>query len=582
VTAVSLLTLSGRIVHLQVAERPAYAARAEANRVRVVPLEAPRGRILDRVGRVLADSRSAYRISLDRSLPTVRRRVVLSRLAALFGVPDQELARRFQDPRSPPVVPAPLADDASDEVVVALRERPEEYPGVTVEAHPRRHYPQGTLAAHVLGTLTGSGPGQGVERTGASGVERAVDVELAGRPGADRLEADSRGRIVRRLARLPPQPGRDVRLTLDLDVQAAAERALAASIMAAQQAGHAAPAGSVVALDVSDGSILALASAPTFDLGALAGPIPADVWRALHDPAAGAPLTNRALQGQYAPGSTFKPVTALAGLETGALSAGTVVDDKGSYRVGGRVFHNAEGRAHGPVDLARALAVSSDVYFYALAERLHGQSMAPEGGPIQAVAGRLGFGRPTGVDIGPEAAGRIPGPAWKQGVHDRTGAFPDPRWYAGDTVNLAIGQGDLLVTPVQLARAYAALATGAVAWSPHVLEGRGTASGPLPVPVAGPEGRAAVLAGLSRAVADRDGTAAPAFAGFPLDRFPVAGKTGTAQVAGKSDTSLFAAIVPPSAPRFVVVAIVEEAGFGSVVAAPVVRQVIEALMTGRR
>jgi penicillin-binding protein 2 len=336
-----------------------------------------------------------------------------------------------------------------------------------------------------------------------------------------------------------------------------------------------------------------MASTPTFDPTALAGRVPPDVWRALHDPAAHSPLTNRAVQGLYAPGSTFKPVTALAGLETGVISSGTTVDDRGSYRVGGRVFRNAQGRAHGRVDLRRALAVSSDVYFYALAERLHGLSSGPEGGPIQAVARRFGLGRPTGLDIGPEPDGRVPDPAWKHDVHDRRPeAFPDPRWYPGDTVNLAIGQGDLLLTPLQLARVYAALATGAVTWTPHVLAEplpapRGPETPPPPAATAAtaataagsPEVREVVLSGLRAAVSDPDGTAAAAFAGFGV---PVAGKTGTAQVAGKGDTSLFAAVVPAYDPRFVVVAAVEEAGFGSVVAAPVVRHVIEALMADPR
>jgi penicillin-binding protein 2 len=341
-------------------------------------------------------------------------------------------------------------------------------------------------------------------------------------------------------------------------------------------AGTAAPGGAVVALDVADGSVLALASAPAFDPAELAGRIPTAAWAALHDPAAHEPLTDRALQGLYAPGSTFKPVTALAGLRAGLITPGTVVDDRGVYRLGNRWLRNAEGRANGRVDLARALAVSSDVYFYGLGDRLYtGPPGAAPDGPIQAVASRLGFGRPTGIDIGPEAAGRVPGPADRRAAHERRpGAVPDGRWYPGDNVNLAIGQGDVLVTPLQLARAYAALATGTVPPAPHVL-----ASGPAaPVALGIDEGaRQAVLAGLRGAVAESDGTAAGAFAGFPLDRIPVEGKTGTAQVVGKADTSLFVAVAPADRPRFVVAAVVEEAGFGSAVAAPIVRRVLEVL-----
>jgi penicillin-binding protein 2 len=371
-------------------------------------------------------------------------------------------------------------------------------------------------------------------------------------------------------------------------VQTAAEQALADGMAAARTGGSgvsgtAAPAGAVVALDLRDGSVLALASAPTFDPAALAGRIPAATWAALHDPAAHAPLTDRALQGLYAPGSTFKPVTALAGLRAGLITPATVVDDRGTYRLGTRVLQNAQGKAHGKVDLARALAVSSDVYFYGLGDRLFtGPPAAAPDGPIQDIAGRLGFGRRTGIDIGPEAAGRVPGPAARRADHDRRpAAVADGGWYPGDNVNLAIGQGDVLVTPLQLAGAYAALATGLVPPAPHVLAGGpAVAGGAEPGRASAgidPGARQAVLTGLLGAVGSRDGTAAAAFAGFPLDRVPVEGKTGTAQVTGKADTSLFAAVAPANDPQFAVVAVVEEAGFGSAVAAPIVRRVLEVL-----
>lgn len=571
VTAVCFATLFARLLHLQVVERPAYAARADSNRVRSVPLEAPRGRILDRAGRVLADHRPAYRVSLDRAVAPARRTVLLRRLSALLGVPESDLVRRLEDRRTSPVLPVPLADDVGAAVVVALRERADEFAGVEIEAHPVRRYPHGTLAAHVLGTLRAAptGPGQ----TGATGVEAAHDRVLRGRTGTEHFEVDSRGRVVRSLGTEPPTPGGDVRLTLDLDVQMAAEQALADGMALARRTA-AAPAGAVVAVDVRDGAVVAMASAPTFDPATLAGRVSVDAWRALHDPAAHSPLTNRAVQGLYAPGSTFKPVTALAGLEAGAITPATVVDDHGSYRVGGRTFRNAQGRSHGRVDLARALAVSSDVYFYALGERLH---TAAGDGPVQGVARRLGFGAATGVDIGPEPAGRVPGPAWKRAAHEQhPAAFPDPRWYPGDSVNLSIGQGDLVVTPLQLATAYAALETGRRP-VPHV--SGGPAAGAATGTGVDPAHRAAVLTGLAAAVSDPDGTGARPFAGSPVT---VAGKTGTAEVNGKADTALFAGLVPAGAPRYAVVAVVEEAGFGSVFAAPIVRRVAEALMASAR
>jgi penicillin-binding protein 2 len=583
-TVCCFVALFTRLVHLQVAERPAYAARAEANRLRVVPLEAPRGRILDRAGRVLADSGAAWRIRLDRRVPATGQAQLLERLAPVLGISAAGLRARVDDPAADRALPARLLDDAPEEVVVALRERAAEFDGVEIDSHPIRRYPHDRLAAHVLGTL-GADPGPGRSgRRGASGVEAAYDEVLAGQAGEERIEVDSAGRPAGRAGARAAVPGRDVRLTLDLDVQMAAEQALADGMARAQSGGPGsaappAPGGAVVALDVRDGSVLALASAPTFDPAALAGRIGGATWAALHDPAAHAPLTNRALQGLYAPGSTFKPVTALAALGAGLITPATVVDDRGSYLLGSRRLQNAQGRAHGPVDLARALAVSSDVYFYGLGDRL--ARVAPNttaDGPIQEIAGRLGFGHPTGIDLGPEAAGRVPGPASRREAHERRpDAVPDGRWYPGDNVNLAIGQGDLLVTPLQLAIAYATLATGLVPPAPRVVLDRPGPPGLRPAAGLDPAARMAVLTGLLRAVGSREGTAAAAFAGFPLDRVPVEGKTGTAQVNGKADTSLFAAVAPAHDPRFVVVAVVEESGFGSVVAAPIVRRVLEVL-----
>lgn len=593
VTAACFLTLFSRLVHLQVAERPAYAARAEANRLRELPIEAPRGRILDRAGRVLADTGAAWRVRLDRRVPNDRRAALLARVAPVLGVPISRLQGRVADPAADPVAPITLLDDAPEDVVLALRERQADFDGVEIDSHPVRRYPHQRLAAHVLGTLgPAPGPAQ-TGRRGASGVEAAYDHLLAGRPGESRIEVDSAGRPVRTVGERLAVPGQDLQLTLDLDAQSAAEQALADG-MALARSGSAgavnpAPGGAVVALDLRDGSVLALASAPTFDPAALAGRIPAGTWAALHDPAAHAPLTNRAIQGLYAPGSTFKPVTALAGLASGLITPTTVVDDRGTYRLGSRSLQNAQGRAYGRVDLARAMAVSSDVYFYGVGDRMARLAGGTtDDGPIQDFARRLGFGRPTGIDIGPEAAGRVPGPlSRREHSAGRGSGDPGGRWYPGDTVNLAIGQGDLLVTPLQLASAYATLATGVVPPPPRVVGGphlpalagaRPVTAGDRERPAGiDPGARHAVMAGLLRAVGTREGTAATAFAGFPLDGVPVLGKTGTAQVNGKADTALFAAVAPAHDPRYVVVALVEESGFGSVIAAPVVRKVLEVL-----
>lgn len=547
----AFVVLTARLVHLQVGEGQVWAARATAIRQRAVPVDAPRGRILDRHGRELAGHRPAYRVALARSVPEGRRPRLLGRLGPLLARGPDDLARRLEEEerRVAPHDPLPLADDVGEGTVLALRERAGDFPGVIIEAHPVRDYPHGSLAAHLLGTVG--------EQGGASGVEALHDALLAGRPGEERVQVDSRGRVTGVRARRPPVAGTDLRLTVDLDVQVAAEAALAEGMAAARPV-HAAPGGAVVALECRSGAVLALASAPGFH--------PADPATTGDH----APLVNRALAGLYAPGSVFKPVTALAGLAAGAVTPATVVIDRGLHRVGGRVFRNAQSRAYGPVDLTRALAVSSDVYFYRLGEAIH----SPSGeGSVQVAARNLGFGTATGIDLAGEADGRVPGPAWKRAAHGR-GVVPDPRWYPGDSVNLAIGQGDLLVTPVQLAVAYAALANGGPRPVPHVTGG--AAVPPVGAGLAADHGEA-VRAGLRAAVGSPEGTAAAAFAGFPPSRAEVMGKTGTAERAGYSDTSLFAAVARSGDRCVSVVAVVEEAGFGSAVAAPIVRRVMEAL-----
>jgi penicillin-binding protein 2 len=388
-------------------------------------------------------------------------------------------------------------------------------------------------------------------------------------------------------------------------VQRVAEDALAQTMAAAREvrnqairerfATYAAPAGSVVVLEATTGSVVAMASNPTYDPNRFADGIPSDLYEALNDPANHYPLVNRAIQGQYAPGSTFKAVTSVAGLRSGAISPGSTVHDEGciDLEVEGGVFCNAGRQRHGYVDLPEALTVSSDVYFYTLGRRFWGNRRRgePNGDAIQEEARRLGLGEPTGVALAGEAEGRVPDAAWKQAVHDeRPDAFPYAEWLPGDNINLAVGQGDLLVTPLQLATAYQAIANGGTLFTPrlasHVQRTDGVVLrevAPRPKGDVGlPDGaRDAILSGLRGAVTDDDGTATSVFSGFPFELVDVVGKTGTAEVTGKQDTSVFAAITPatppPGQPQYVVVALVEEGGFGADTAAPIVRRVVEGL-----
>lgn len=609
IVVVSLFgVLLARLWYLQVLASPQFVAAADTNRVRQVVVPAPRGRILDRHGRVLVDNRYVNVVTVSRAL--VRERaVVLGRLAALLGVPVADLERRLDDKRFSPYKPVPVAEDVDDAVLVYVNEHQDLFPGVEATRIAVRSYPYGTLAAHLLGYI-GQANDQDLKRlagrgyrpgdvVGKTGVERAYEDVLRGTPGVEKLQVDARGKVLGSLGSRPPVPGDDVVLALDADLQRLAEESLALGLEAARsqydrstKKRFAAPAGAVVILDPRDGSVLAVASSPTYDPARFLRPIPTAEFAALfQDPATHYPLNNRALQGLYAPGSTFKMVTAVAALRDGLITTRSTVDDRGSFSIprcrGKCVFRNAGGHAYGRVNVVRALTVSSDVFFYTQGYNFWARQAQLGPTALQDVAREFGLGEPTGIPVGAESAGRVPDPESRRRDHERyPNLFPEGRWFPGDNVNLAIGQGELLVTPLQLANAYAAFANGGTLFAPRVATAVRDRSGrelravapvvrrhvDLPPPI-----RDAVMSGLLGAVRDPGGTAHGAFAGFPLDRVPVAGKTGTAQVRGKQDTALFVAIAPATAPQYVVAVVLEEAGFGGAAAAPVARRILDGI-----
>lgn len=595
-------TLLARLWYLQVMAGDAFAAEAQRNRVETIRVEAPRGQILDRQGRVLIDNRVSNVITVSRSLVGDDKDAVLDRLAQVLGKPRADLERQLADQRYSAYKPIPIAEDVAEESLVYVREHQELFPGVDALQTPIRRYYHGSLLAHTLGYVGEINDAELVENKGyepgdligKSGVEASFETELRGKPGTEELEIERRGRVVRVLRTKEPVKGDDLQLTIDLDAQRLAEESLAQGIAAAragwddQMKKHfIAPAGSVVVLDSRDGSVVAMASFPTYEPAEFIGGIGLALWNSLNDPAGHFPLNNRAIQGQYAPGSTFKVITALAGLDSELIAPNTTIEDKGSIRVGDRTFRNARNKAHGRVDLVRALTVSSDVYFYRLGYQIWQQEGERSEG-IQRVARSFGFGKRTGVALRSEQSGRVPDEEWKTSAHeDHPEAFPDGVWRPGDNVNLAIGQGEMLATPMQLANAYAALANGGTVFEPRVaarlVGGDGETVREFKPKVANQAllneaDRQVLMAGLRGAVVNEEGTAAPAFAGFPHSQVRVAGKTGTAQVRAKQDTSLFAAIVPADSPQYVVVAVLEEAGFGSAIAAPIVRRIIAGLM----
>lgn len=610
VVALALFSaLFARLWYLQVAASGQFVAAAQSNSVRTLPEPALRGRILDAKGRPLVDNRIANAITIDRKITDEERELVVPRLAELLGISVADIEKKLDDPRVSPYTAVPVALDVPEEALVYVSEHREDFPSVRAEPIAFRRYVNGAMAAHVLGYVgeineqelaaqLGAGAYELGDDIGKSGVEQTYESDLRGEPGVRRLEVDSRGRVLRTLETRKPRSGHDVRLTIDLDVQRVAEESLAQGILGARAAQDkaekkgfktfAAPAGAVVVLDVSDGSVVAMASNPTYDPNEFVDGIATPRWKELNDPAGHYPLVDRAIAGQYAPGSTFKLITALGGLQSGAITPGKTVNDKGSYRYPtdpGRPFTNDNSAAYGSVNLSRALTVSSDVYFYTIGGDLyyrqrHGQ---PGGDALQETARAYGFGALTGIALPNEQSGRVPDAAWKQRIHDSNpAAFPYPDWLPGDNIQFAIGQGDVLSTPLQLADAYAAFANGGTLFQPRLAAQVRTAGGQslrtlqpivtrqVPVP-----GRAEILDGLTGVVSSDRGTAAGVFAGFPPGM--VGGKTGTTQVEGKQNSSWFVGLTPAAAPRYVVVAVVEEGGYGAATAAPIVRRVMQAI-----
>ena len=607
--------LFARLWFLQVLAADEYELAASRNSVQVISEAAPRGRILDRNGNVLVDNRASNVVAVARSeVEPDEVEPLLQRLAPIVGRPVEELRDRYDDPTASRYVPVPLADDVSDAVVVTISERAEELPGVVAKRVAVRTYPSGNVAPHVLGYV-GEINQEELDASendyllgdiiGKAGVEKAYESDLRGVPGEVRIEVDANNEPVRILpGGRPPQPGYDVVLSLDLDAQRVAERSLEEGLVAARERRYEetdewfrAPAGAVVVLDAQAGTVIAMASYPTFDLPALADGISPEEAAILF-PQEGddraAAFTNRAISGGYEPGSTWKLVTALAGLERGLITARSTVNDRGTFRIPGRCegkcdFRNAGGAVFGPVDLPRALTVSSDVYFYDLGYRFFTLQDGSGETAIQETAAALGFGERTGVPLPGEAPGLVITPELRaQRFEERPDLFQTGDWFPGDNINLAIGQGELVVTPLQLANAYSTFANGGQRLVPNVvlrIEERLLYGGPRVVReietastgrIDLPQGyRDPLIQGLLGVTRDPRGTAYNAFAGWPETTTPVAGKTGTAQGGGdEQDTALFAAFAPANGTQYSISVVMEQAGFGATSAAPVARAVL--------
>jgi penicillin-binding protein 2 len=617
------VALFSRLWFLQVLAAEDYRQLAKENRVRKLFSEPPRGRILDAHNRVLVKNRKSLAVTIDRQIvntPAKQKRV-LRRLARVLELPRRELRDNLIDEAASPYKPVAVANDVSERKATWILERQEKFRGVDVERLPLRTFPMGNIAAQVLGYVgeispedlalahfQGARPAYAAgDLVGKSGLEYYYDELIRGRPQVTKVVVNSSGKVMQRGLVREERPGKDLVLSLDAGIQKLTEKALEDGIMAARSAGEQAPDGAVIVMDPSDGHILALANYPTFDPSMLADGITVKEFDALgqgtpEDPDDDA-LLNRAIQNVVPPGSTFKPVTAGAAMWSGLASPYTSLDCDGSIVLppgggpGSVVFNNWTLADFGYMGFPESLEVSCDTFYYQLGWNLE-QRFGPVNGDgtekFQRYMRMAGFGHETGIDLRYEHSGLVPDRQWCENVRKETdGAICPYGWLPGYTVNMSIGQGELLVSPLQMAVTYAAIANGG-----HVLQPRLG----LALTRTDPTGEQRVVREFKRRVVRRlpldsaelaviqqglldvtssdQGTAASAFAGFPLHRYPVAGKTGSAQI-GESELDInrawFAAYAPADDPKYVVAVYLNRAGHGGESAAPVARQIFEGL-----
>ncbi|MFC8779816.1 penicillin-binding protein 2 [Streptomyces nigra] len=641
ILVLSLLgTLGGRLWYLQIREGEAYAKEASGNHVQQVVQPAVRGSILDARGVPLADNETRLVVSASRTdllkMPDDGK-AVLTKLAGVLGMKPAEVMGKVRlcDSKTPqpcwngsPYQPIPITDEATPKQALQIRERAEDFPGITAEPQALRRYPSpgGANTAQVLGYLSPvtdeelqqaqdtDSPYLRSDQVGRSGLERQYDKALRGKAGVTRYEVDNLGRVIGEAEADPAQPGANLVTSIDARVQRVAEYELNEAMKQARKEWdrntnepYKADSGAVVVMEAKTGRIVAMASNPTYDPNAWVGGISAKDYKQLTGKSSNYPLLNRAIQGQSAPGSIFKVIPTAAAVNAGYSFDGPY-ECSSSYSIGGQVFKNFESQSHGGISLGRALEVSCDTVFY----RLSHQEWKRDGGTkpkknakdwFYKTAHQFGLGAETGIDLPNEVTGRVPDRKWKQDYWKankdawckygkKGGSYAEQIAYenclegnrlrAGDSVNYSIGQGDTLVTPIQMATIYAAISNGGTLYDPTVgkavlsADGRTveeikpTSHGKLPISRKTLAEMDDALAG----VATR-GTAAWRFAdvGWPQDKIPMHAKTGTAEVYGKQTTSWFATYTKD----YSVVMTISQGGTGSGASGPAVRNIYDAL-----
>ncbi|MEV6672819.1 penicillin-binding protein 2 [Streptomyces sp. NPDC051162] len=632
-----LLTLGGRLWYLQIRNGDQYTAEAADNHIQQVVAPATRGSILDARGVPLADNETRLVVSANRTdllkMPD-RGKAVLARLAGVLGLRPEDVAAKVRlcDAKTPkpcwagsPYQPIPITDQATTQQALQIRERAEDFPGVTAEPTAVRRYagPGGSNTAQVLGylspvtddeiskTKSGSAPLLRSDQVGRSGLERQYDTQLRGKAGVTRYEVDNLGRVIGKAKSDKAVPGANIVTSIDARVQAIAERELDQAMKDARKeldrntgVNYKADAGAVVVMESRTGRVVAMASNPTYDPNAWVGGISAKDYKQLTGKDSDYPLLNRAIQGQAAPGSIFKVISA-----TAAVKAGYAFNDNyncsSSYSIGNQVFKNFESKGYGPINLGRALEVSCDTVFYDLAYRQWqkdgGNNPKHPADWFYRTAHDFGLGKETGIDLPNEVKGRVPDREWKKSYWEankdawckQSGSSDDyaakiakencesgMRMRAGDSVNYSIGQGDTLVTPIQMATIYAGISNGGTLYNPtigkaivsadgkHVQEIAPTAHGKLPFEGKTRDQLDAALAGVAT-----QGSAAWRFEGWPQKDVPMHAKTGTAEVYGKQTTSWFATYTQD----YTVVMTISQGGTGSGASGPAVRNIYNAL-----
>ncbi|MDO9455879.1 penicillin-binding protein 2 [Nocardioides sp.] len=640
-------TLFVRLYYLQVVSGDEYQGRAAAQSVREIVVQPTRGLIVDDQGRPLVANRLTWVVSLDRTvlgkLPADERKILLRRVGKVIDVKPRRIEKKLlscgaedAEPgvcwNGSPYQPVPVAQDLPQEGAQRLREQPEDFPGVVVAQESVRAYPQpfGINAAHLLGYLSpitedeldtaedgGDRSVNGASVVGRAGIEQQYDSWLRGMPGYQQVEVDSMGRVIGDEADVAAQPGDTLVTSIDAKVQKVVERQLHEMITTARATrdpvtgrNFVAESGAAVVMEADTGRIVAMASQPTYDPSVWVGGITKKQLATLYSEKAGTPLLGRATQGQFAPGSTWKPFMT-AGALTHGYSTDTTLPCSSSFRVGNRDFHNHESAAYGNITFAKALEVSCNTFFYRVGFDYWQQYGSDADDvdakdPLVEEAEKFGFGSETGIDIPGEAAGRIADRTWKLsyynsmkkyycGIADkpqdadtsdfvykfsREFCIEGNKYKVTDAVNFAIGQGDTIVTPLQLARGYAAIANGGTLYAPRVARAVVAADGTVVRRIA-PKvtGRVDLPPGVQGYIDEalqgvtREGTMAWKMGGFPLDQVTIRSKTGSAEVYGKQSTSWVASY----SDDYVVVMMISQAGTGSGASGPGVRKIWESL-----